>query len=87
MGPSVPGSNGSRRNSNSGGMQTPCGNVTDSGTPSSTPSVPRRCSVGLDGTSKSNGRGNQKSRIDFYKFNSIILIKYLIYQFGSIFQF
>ena len=58
VGPSVPGSNGSRRNSNSGGMQTPCGNVTDSGTPSSTPSVPRRCSVGVDGTTKGNARGN-----------------------------
>ena len=67
VGPSVPGSNGSRRNSNSGVIQTTCGNVTDSGTPSSTPSVPRRCSVGLDGTTKSNGRGNQKVELTSMK--------------------
>merc|ERR1712223_119365 len=36
VGSSAPGNTGSRRNSNSGGIQTPSGNVTDTGTPSST---------------------------------------------------
>ena len=54
---SATGNTGSRRNSNSGGIQTPSGNLTDTGTPSSTPSVPRRSSVGVDGSTKINARG------------------------------
>ena len=58
-GSSIQGGSGSRRNSNASGIQTPSGNVTDTGTPSSTPSVPRRSSVGVDGSTKINFRGNE----------------------------
>ena len=54
---SVPGGGGSRRSSNTGISPNAIGNTVDASTPSSTPSIPRRSSVGVDGSAKINGRG------------------------------
>lgn len=54
----VPGGGNSRRNSNTGGSQTTGGSNVDTPTPSTTPSIPRRSSFGVDGSTKINGRGN-----------------------------
>ena len=54
---SVTGGGGSRRNSNTGASQSAIGSTVDASTPSSTPSIPRRSSVGVDGSAKINGRG------------------------------